>query len=604
MFGADRSEIIGHRCHKYLCPTDEFNCPIIDKNQTVEQSERMFVNASGEMIPIIKTVKRITMDGRPVLLESFTDITSLKEAEEKLRTLEIVEEANKAKTDFLSNMSHEMRTPMNAIIGMTAIGKSASDAEHKDYALKKIEDASTHLLGIINDVLDLAKIESGHFELSTAEFSLEKMLQRVVTVVSFRVSEKDQNFTLYIDKDIPPVLIGDDQRLAQIITNLLGNAIKFTPNEGAVRLDVRLIEKEGDAVKIRFEITDSGIGISPEQQGRIFQSYKQAEADTTRKYGGTGLGLSISKNIVEMMGGDIWVESELGKGATFAFSVQMKSGDSKKFEEMVRAINWKNIRILAVDDDVGISGYIKNFVEDYGAVCDTAVCGDEALDLVLGNEGYNIFFVDIKLPDIDGFSLIRQLKAMDSDRARTAVIMLSTVEWHDIEARAKEAGVDAFLPKPLFPSAIEEIVNSFLGVVRDRIDETAADAEITYKGKRVLLVEDIEINREIALSLLEPTLLEIDCAEDGEEAVRMFKNDPERYDLIFMDIQMPNLNGHEATRQIRSMDIAKAKEIPIIAMTAAVFKEDVDICVEAGMNDHIGKPIILGEMLEKLRRYL
>jgi len=604
MFGAEREEIIGHRCHKFLCPSNEHECPIMDHDQTIDRSERKLVRVDGTTIPIIKSVKKYLLNGRAILMESFVDISSLKEAEEKLRALEIAERANSAKTDYLSNMSHEMRTPMNAIIGMTAIGKTADDTERKDYALKKIEDASTHLLGIINDVLDMAKIEAGKFELSLEEFSFEKMLQRVVSVVSFRVDEKKQDFTLFIDKNIPPVLIGDDQRLAQIITNLLSNAIKFTPNEGVVRLDARLLDKEGDDCTILIEVTDSGIGVSSIQQERIFHSYQQAEKDTTRKYGGTGLGLSISKNIVEMMGGAIWVESELGKGATFAFSVPMKIGDSKKLEDMARAVNWKDIRILAVDDDTGISGYIKNFVEGYGAICDTAVCGRDALNLVRHNPPYDIFFIDLKLSDTDGFDLTRQLKAEKTERVKKVVIMLSSIDWQDIEERAKEVGVDSFLPKPLFPSVIEEIVNGFLGVVQQHIDETVEIIEDDFKGKHILLAEDIEINREIVLSLLESTSVEIDCALDGLEAVRMFKEAPGKYDMILMDIQMPYMNGFEATREIRMMDNAKAKEIPIFAMTADVFKEDVDRCMIAGMNGHIGKPVIMEELLDILRRYL
>jgi len=604
MFGADKSLIVGRRCHQLLCPATEHNCPVMDKNQVVDRSERKFIRANGEVIPIIKSVAKIMLNGRLVLLESFTDISNLKAAEDKLRLMEITEQANKAKTNFLSNMSHEMRTPMNAILGMTAIGKSAADIERKDYALGKIEDASTHLLGIINDVLDMAKIESGKFELSLEEFSFEKMLERVLNIVSFRVEEKKQLLSLRLDKDIPPVLIGDGQRLAQIITNLLGNAVKFTPNGGSIWLNARLLEEKEDVCTIRIEVTDSGIGISAEQQARLFHSFQQAEAHTARKYGGTGLGLSISKNIVEMMGGSIWVESELGQGATFAFTFQMKRGDWQKYERTVRAISWKNLRILAVDDNAGISGYIKNFVGSFGAHCDTAACGADALRLVRQNDAYDIVFTDWKMPDIDGFALTKRLKTMEPNPAKTVVIMLASTEWRDVEEYAKGAGVDNFLPKPLFPAAIEEIINNFLGVLQRQIDDTAANMEDSFKGKRILLAEDIEINREIVRSLLEPTLLEIDCAQDGAEAVRLFAENPGKYGMIFMDVQMPVMEGYEATRKIRAAGTANAAEIPIIAMTASVFREDIDRCLAAGMNGHIGKPLNLNEVLEKLRRYL
>jgi PAS domain S-box-containing protein len=604
MFGRKKEDIIGRRCHKFLCPADECACPIMDKNQVIDRSERRFINADGVAIPIIKSVAKITLNGRLMLLESFTDISPLKEAEEKLRFMHITEQANQAKTVFLSYMSHEMRTPMNAIVGMTAIGKSANDMERKDYALNKIGDASTHLLGIINDVLDLSKIEAGKFELSPEEFSFEKTLHRAVDVISFRLDEKKQHFNLYIDTDIPPVLIGDDQRLAQIITNLLGNAVKFTPNEGAVSLNARLLHEENDLCDIRIEVVDSGIGISPEQQSRLFHSFEQAEASTSRNYGGTGLGLSISKSIVEMMGGQIWVESELGKGATFAFTVQLKRGDSDKYEHIIREVNWKNIRVLAVDDDNGISGYIKSFVEGYGAKCDTAVCGGDALELVSANGPYDICFIDWKMADMNGLYLAGQLKAIEPDRNKTVAIMVTSIDWGDIEESARDAGVDRFLPKPLFPSAIAEIINDFLGVVGQQVDEAAENSPVVFRGKHILLAEDVEINREIVQALLQPTGLEIDCAENGIEAVRMFRETPERYDLIFMDVQMPEMDGYEATRRIRVLDIPKAKTIPIVAMSASVFREDIEKARASGMNSHIGKPLDIGMVMTALRTYL
>jgi len=509
--------------------------------------------------------------------------------------------AAEAKGTFLSTMSHEIRTPMNAIIGMTNIGMSSGEIERKHYALVKIEDASTHLLGIINDVLDMSKIESGKFELSLEEFSFEKILQRVVGVVSFRIDEKKQKFMLHIDEDIPPVLIGDDQRLTQVIANLLGNAVKFTPVEGTVGLNVRLLREEDGDCTIQIEVTDSGIGISPEQKARLFQSFQQAETSTARKYGGTGLGLMISKNIVEMMGGTIWVESELEKGATFAFTVHMKYGDSRGRALMARETDWKNIRILAVDDNVGILGYMKKFVEGFGARCDTVICGRDALDMAQKNM-YDICFLDWKMPDIDGFSLTKELRAIDPARKATIVIMIASADWSDIEESAKRAGVDKFLPKPLFPSAIAEIIDDFLGVIHQQMG--AASAQVLFEGRRILLAEDIEINREIVLSLLEPTRITIDCAENGAEALRAFSESPEQYDAILMDVQMPEMDGYEATRRIRALELAKAKEIPIIAMTANVFREDIEKCLAAGMNDHIGKPIDLDEVQEKLRRYL
>ena len=395
--------------------------------------------------------------------------------------------ANKAKSAFLSSMSHEIRTPMNAIIGMAAIAEAADNLERKDYAVGKIKDASNHLLGIINDILDVSKIEAGKFELSLTEFNFEDMLQRVETINSFRVDEKKQTLTVHIDDTIPKIIFSDEQRLAQVITNLLSNAVKFTPKKGTIKIDTRLLKEENGVCTIRISVTDSGIGISKEQQSKLFQSFQQADNSTSRKYGGTGLGLVISKNIVEMMGGEIWIESELGKGAAFSFTVQAK-----------RAVGKENT--------------------------------------VSNRRGAN-------------------------------------------------------------PAGAE----------KKTVKKTCKSNESTagqFKGRRVLLAEDVEINREIFQTLLEPTLIEIDCAEDGRQAVKMFNEAPDKYDMILMDVQMPQMDGYDATRAIRAAGFPNSKTIPIIAMTANVFREDIEKCLESGMNGHIGKPIDFDEVVGKLRHYL
>jgi signal transduction histidine kinase len=406
--------------------------------------------------------------------------------EQNLRLEELkqtAENANRSKSDFLSNMSHEMRTPMNAIIGMTSIAKNSSDSERKDYCLDKIEDASTHLLGVINDILDMSKIEANKFELSPVTFNFEKMLQNVVNIVIFRMEQKGLSFLAHPDQDIPPMLIGDDQRLAQVIANLLGNAIKFTPEQGRISLNTYLEKIEGNNCVIRIEVADTGIGISPEQQSRLFRSFEQAENSTARKFGGTGLGLAISKRVVEMMGGRIWVESEPGKGSVFAFTVELE-----------------------------------------------------------------------RAPETDYLNNTLELKTIVED---------------------EQGSGDAIAG--------------------------------CFAGRRILLAEDVEINQEIVLALLEPTELQIDCVSNGLEALRMYREAPDRYDMIFMDVQMPEMDGYAATRRIRSLEsggLARARPIPIIAMTANVFREDIEKCLKSGMNDHVGKPIDFGEVMDKLRQYL
>jgi len=509
------------------------------------------------------------------------------------------------KSAFLANMSHEIRTPMNAIIGMITIGKSATDAERKDYCFTKIEDASNHLLGVINDILDMSKIEANKFELSIDEFHFEKILRRVVNVVNFRIDEKRQKFSVHIDQAIPRVLIGDDQRLAQVITNLLGNAIKFTPEQGSIVLAAQLLSEENGVCTVQISVTDTGIGITPEQQLKLFQSFEQAESSTTRKYGGTGLGLAISKNIIDMMGGKIWIQSEHGKGSTFAFTFQAKRGVGGRAGLLSEEVNLSTVRILAVDDDQEVLEYTRDIAHSFGVSCDTALNGEEALALVAKNGPYHIYFVDWQMPGMDGIKLSRELKARASAESDSVVIMISSAEWSSIAEEAKMAGVDKFLSKPLFPSAIAEIISECLGVDKKQSEKAQAEsiADI-FADRRILLAEDVEINREIVIALLEPTKVGIDCAENGTEAVRMFSEAPDRYDMIFMDVQMPEMDGYEATRRIRALNVPKALTIPIVAMTANVFREDIERCLEAGMNSHVGKPLDFNEILEKLNEYL
>ncbi len=511
-------------------------------------------------------------------------------------------EASKAKGEFLSNMSHEMRTPLNAITGMTAIGKKAKEPERKDYAFSKIQDASTHLLGVINDVLDMSKIEANMLELSPIEFNFEKMLQKIVAVLNFRIDERGQKFTVRIDGAIPKMLIADDQRLSQVVTNLLSNAIKFTPENGAITLNALYVGEKDGVCTVQISVRDTGIGISAEQQEHLFRSFQQAESSTTRKYGGTGLGLAICKSIVEMMGGKIWIDSEIGKGSTFTFTVEARRGATKEKQGLLSPkVNWSNIRIMAVDDDADTLTYFSDITTGLGVPCDTALSGKEALRLVNKNGDYHIYFVDWKMPEMDGIQLVRELKARASEPS--VVIMNSAADWSTVEDEAKKVGVDKFLTKPLFPSTVADIINECVGVVEPQKEEAQADITGIFAGRRILLVEDVEINREILMALLEPTQLQIDCAENGAQAVQMFRDAPDKYNLIFMDIQMPEMDGYDATRNIRAMDVPAAKSIPIIAMTANVFKEDIERCSEAGMNSHIGKPVDIADVLVKLNTY-
>ena len=515
---------------------------------------------------------------------------------------EVAQAASQAKSNFLSNMSHEIRTPMNAIIGMTMIGAAAQDPVRKDYAFTKIKDASSHLLGVINDILDMSKIEANKFELSTVDFNFEKMLQKVINVINFRVEEKEQNFIVDVDSRIPSMVQGDDQRLAQVVTNLLANAVKFTPTGGTVSLKSRLLAEEGSRCNIEVQVSDTGIGITKEQQSRLFTSFEQAESGTSRKFGGTGLGLAISRRIIEMMGGSITVTSQPEKGSTFAFTVWCERSGQSDQPLLSANINWNTVRLLAVDDDEYIRDFFHRIAKQFALSCDVAANGEEALELIEQNGGYDLYFIDWKMPGIDGLELTRRIKAKDNGHSVVAII--SAADYNRIDAEAKAAGVDKFIQKPLFPSAIADLVNDCVGIRPAAQEEAHNTYEGLFARHHVLLAEDVEINREILFSLMEPTGIAIDVAVDGKEAVRLFKDTPERYSLILMDVQMPEMDGYEATLRIRDLPCEQAKKVPIIAMTANVFKEDIERCLASGMDDHIGKPIDIDEVMAKLRRHL
>jgi CheY-like chemotaxis protein/anti-sigma regulatory factor (Ser/Thr protein kinase) len=445
----------------------------------------------------------------------------------------------------------------------------------------------------------MSKIEANKLELSLVNFSFEKMLQKVVNVINFRMDEKRQKLSVFIDENIPGWLIVDDQRLAQVITNLLSNAVKFTPEYGSIRLGTHFVEEVNDVCTIQIEVIDTGIGIDEEQRARLFSPFQQADNSTSRNFGGTGLGLAISKRIVEMLGGRIWIESEPGKGSTFAFTIQAVRGEAPSNGLLTPGVNWSNIRVLAVDDDTEVLGYFKEIASSFGISCDVVSSGPEVITLLEQGKFYDIYFIDWKMPGMNGIELTKKIK--ERSGGNSVVTMISSTEWNTIEAEATGAGVEKFLPKPLFPSAVADCISGCIGTGVGPSEKGAPCAIDSFAGYRVLLVEDVKINREIVLALLEPTELEIDCVENGEDALRVFKENPERYDMIFMDIQMPKMDGYEATRQIRALG---AKTIPIIAMTANVFREDIEKCFAAGMNDHVGKPLDLDEVMTKLRDYL
>ena len=554
----------------------------------------------GEPVPCDVTLTRVKDDNEIIGLGYLYDLRDIKKLTKELEdALKRATIASEAKGIFLSNMSHEMRTPLNTIMGMASIGKNAPYIDRKNYALGKIEEASSHLLGVINDVLDMSKIEAGKLELVLSDYSFEKILKKAINAISLRMEQKRQEFNVSVDGSIPHFLVCDDQRLTQVIINLLSNAVKYTPEGGSIRLKASLYKETDDICTITIEVTDTGIGLTPEQISKIFGAFEQADRGTSRKFGGTGLGLAISKRIIEMMGGVICVSSEPGAGSEFKFNFKAKRSKEDSNRILDPSVNWDNIKVLSVDDSPDVLIYFSEILKKYGVTCDVALSAEEAIEKIKNSGGYDMYFVDWKMPQMNGIELTAKIKEYNPDR-KSVVIMISSTEWSLIHDKAEDAGVDKFLMKPLFASDIMDCMNVCLGVndsIRPRQHKNINAGEL--KGCRILLAEDIEINREILLASLEETDAEIDCAENGLEAVSMISQYPDKYEMVFMDVQMPEMDGLEATRIIRQ----KGFNIPIVAMTANVFKEDIELCLNAGMNDHIGKPLDLSNVLEKVRKY-
>lgn len=541
-------------------------------------------------------------------------IAALSDQTEEIRRQQVLKDAllnaqnaNAAKQNFLSRMSHEIRTPMNAIIGMTTIAAAyIEDQKRVEDCLEKIGYSSKHLMTLINDVLDMSKIDEGKMTIASETFNLESVVESITSIIYPQAEQKGLDFTMPLVDLTNTILSGDALRLNQILLNLLSNALKFTPEGGSIRMEIRQLQKKNNRARLRFTVSDTGIGMSEKFMSRLFLPFEQESAFTGQKYGGTGLGMSITKNLVTLMGGTILVKSELEKGTDFIVELDFDIPAEVKQPECERQPSLESLNVLVADDDRDSCIHTSLLLERMGIASRWVLNGEECVRIALDahklGEDYDVCLIDWKMPDIDGIEVTRRVREFVGPD--TTIVIITAYDWSEIEKSAREAGANAFLSKPIFASTLYNTLLSVTGMERAVRVYKDDGLRPDFAGRHVLLVEDNELNREIASELLSMVGLEVTCAFNGQEAVNKFLAEGDSYDLILMDVQMPVMDGYHATETIRKSGHPKAETIPIFAMTADAFHEDVVKAGEAGMNGHIAKPIGTDQLYQILEDYI
>ena len=535
--------------------------------------------------------------------EKKAEIESHKALKEAYRA---AENASRAKTEFLSNMSHDIRTPMNAIVGLTAIaGANIESQDRVVECLGKITKSSRHLLGLINEVLDMARIESGRISLAEEDFRLPELVDNLLTLTKPAIDEHKHQLEVHVEHIEHEAVCGDSLRIQQVFVNLMSNAVKYTPDGGNITLTIK--EKPNGFSELgcyEFSIEDNGIGMTPEFQKIMFEPFSRADDHRTTKVQGTGLGMAIARNIVNLMNGDIQVESAPNKGTKITVTVYLKLQENEKEQEK----ELLDLPVLVVDDDKTCCESTVATLQEIGIAGEWVLNGKEAVERCYArhetNSDYFAVILDWKMPEMDGIATARKIRERVGEDV--TIIILTSFDFSEIEEEARAAGVNAFMAKPLFRSRLTATLRQFTSGKKEKNARNYLEdfAKENYAGKRILLVEDNELNREIATEIIGMTGVTIDIAENGKIAVEKVMEAPEKwYDLIFMDIQMPIMNGYEATAAIRALTGSRGK-VPIIAMTANAFAEDVQLAKNTGMNEHIAKPLDLNKLNDVLKRWL
>jgi len=606
------SDVVGNICHKRLCPAEVGKCPVLDLGQKVDSSEKELVTSNKEHLPILKTVLPIKLQGEEVLLEAFVDISDLKKTQTALKEAkEKAETANRSKSQFLANMSHEIRTPMNAVIGMTELVLKTDLNDKQRRFLETVNRSGESLLDIINDILDFSKIEAGKLVMERIGFDLHQVVEDVVEGHYPQSQDKGLELACVIEQEVPRNVKGDPGRVRQILVNLVGNAVKFT-EKGEVVVRVLTAEDRENTVLIRFEVTDTGVGVEPEARKRIFEHFSQADGSMTRRFGGTGLGLTIAKQLTRLMEGDIGIESTPGKGSTFWLTVKLEKQSATAESLVTPSHDLQGIRVLVVDDNATNRDILHEQCTGWGMVCDTAENGPQALDMIrsvaLRGDAYQIAILDMMMPDMDGMQLAEAIK-VDPAIADVRLLILTSIGLRGDAEMVRTAGVEAYLIKPVRQSELYNCISTVMGKTsKDGSSQlvtrhSLAEGEIRFQGK-ILLAEDTLFNQEVAREMIESVGCHVDIVDNGLKAVEAVSS--MQYDLIFMDCQMPEVDGYEATKAIRQREKIESPDqhIPIVALTAHAMAGDREKCLTAGMDDYLTKPFKQKELKNVLERWL